>query len=202
MVTGRPNDVLKGLHVIEKIFKSDIIDLFAIEMGIESNSQRALDLLSRGLTPEINRKAMDALVNLKTRYSPETVINANIILFPHWDMGIDDFVENIRFIGDYQCSRETMSLRLYGVAGTPLWEDMIANGFETNKGLGQRITEYPFTDDAVERLFQKLIRDPLKRTKIFTPGQYYAFQYQIHDTVLDFYRSDNIKQSVMEFISA
>jgi hypothetical protein len=188
--------------VVEKIFKSDIIDLFAIEMGIESNSQRALDLLSRGLTPAINGKAMDALVDFKTRYSPETEINANIILFPHWNMEIDDFVENVRFIGDYQCSKETMSLKLYGVAGTPLWEDMVADGFKPNMQLGQRITEYPFTDPDVEQLFHKLVRNPMKQANIMTPGQYYAFQYEVHDKVLELYRSEDIKQAVKDFISA
>jgi hypothetical protein len=120
-------------------------------------------------------------------------------------MTIDDFVENVRFIGDYQCSRDTMSLRLYGVAGTPLWEDMTANGFETNQGLGQRITEYPFNDNDVERLFNKLVREPLvlaQTMSLWTPGRHFAFQYQVHDAVMDFYRAPNIKQAVMDFIQA
>ena len=85
-------------------------------------------------------------------------------------MTIDDFIENVRFIGDYQCSRETMSPRLYGVAGTPLWDDMVEAGFETNKGLAQRITEYSF-------------KDP-----------------QVDDRVMELYRTDDIRQAVMDFI--
>lgn len=212
MVSGRPNDVLKGLHVVERVFKSDIVNFFAIEMGIESNSQRMLDLLQRGLNPETNRKAMDALCDLKAKYSPETSILANIILFPHWDMAIDDFVENVQFMGDYQSSRETMSLRLYGVAGTPLWEEMTANGFEMNKGFGQRITDYPFNNDDVECLYHKLVRAPLEEIQqgvSRNPLRYFAmqkeiatFQSQVHDRIMDFYRANDSKQAVMDFLNA
>lgn len=203
MVTGRPNDVLKGRHVIERIFKSGTLDLFAIEMGIESNSARMLELLQRGLTPETNHKAMKFLVGLKKKYSPHTTINANIILFTHWDMGIEDFVDNVRFLGDYDCSRETMSLRLYGVAGTPIWDAMHAQGFEANPGLAQRITEYPFSDPRVERLYEMLVREPLrefKKNNTFTPSTYYTFQYQVHDKVMQFYAADDVHAAVMEFI--
>lgn len=204
-LTGRPNDVLKSLHIIEKIFKSDIVKSSAIEMGIESNSQRMLDLLSRGLTPEINRKAMDAISDLKEKYSPETIIYADIILFSHWDMTIDDFVENVRFIGHYRCSRDTLSLRVYGSMGTPLWEDMRSNGFNTKRGLGQRIVEYPFNDDKVESLYDKLVRIPLieetKNKNFHAPDFHINFQHKVHDTILEFYHSNNIKQAVINFIN-
>jgi hypothetical protein len=214
MFSGRPNDVLKGLDVLEKIFKSDYLGLYAVEMGIESNSQRMLELLSRGLTPETNRKAMDALIQLKTEYSPSTKINANIILFTHWEMSITDFIDNVLFIGDYGCSRDTMSLRLYGVAGTPVWDQMTDEGFETNPGLAQRITEYPFRNQEVEQLYDKLVRQPLANLErsnmmasLVAPDaarqalNYYNFQIRVHEKVMEFYRSGDIERQVRDFVA-
>jgi radical SAM superfamily enzyme YgiQ (UPF0313 family) len=178
-LTGRPNDVLKGLHVVERIFRSEYVRPQAVEMGIESNSLAMLEKLRRGLTPEINRRAMDALMRLRAAHSPATKINANIILFTHWDMTLEDFVENVRFIGDYDCSRDTMSLQLYGVPGTPLWDEMLAQGFNSTGPHGRRVTDYPFSDPDVERLFDKLIRRPrqvLLKNPFHTPERHYRFQ--------------------------
>jgi hypothetical protein len=202
-LTGRPNDVLKGLPVIERVFASPQIGLHAVEMGIESDSAAMLKRLRRGLTPEINRRAMDALFALRERYSPDTQINANIILFPHWEMTIDDFVDNVRFIGDYGCSRDTFSLQLYGVAGTPLWDEMSARGFLGNDAMSQRITSYPYDDPDVERLFARLVREPLEtllRSGLNTPGRMYRFQHRVHDKIMDFLRTGNIREAVMDFI--
>lgn len=201
-LTGRPNDVLKGLHVVERIFRSEYVRPKSIEMGIESNSERILEKLRRGLTPAMNRKAMDALFKLRETYAPEAGINANIILFPHWEMELADFSANVEFIGDYNCSRETMSLRLYGVPGTPLWTEMRAKGFATGPE-GQRITEYPFDDPEVEQLFDLLIRQPRQRMldNPFVPAMhYYKFQYGIHDQVRDFYRTGDITGAARAFM--
>jgi tRNA A37 methylthiotransferase MiaB len=204
-LTGRPNDVLKGMHVVERLFRSDYVRPKAIEMGIESDSQAMLDKLRRGLTPAINRKAMDALVRLRAAHSPDTQINANIILFPHWDMTLDDFAANVRFIGDYACSRETMSLQLYGVPGTPLWDDMVAQGFAPGGAQGRRIVDYPFTDPEVERLFDTMIRGPRQREVYHPfahPMKYYDFQYEIHDRVMGFYRTGDIISAARAFVEA
>ena len=120
-------------------------------------------------------------------------------------MEISDFVDNVEFLGMYDCSRDTMSLRLYGVAGTPLWDAMHDAGFETNAGLAQRITEYPFSDPLVEKLFDKLVRQPLadfEKTSLFTPTTYYTFQHKVHDRVMEFYAADDTHAAVMEFIEA
>jgi hypothetical protein len=204
-LTGRPNDVLKGLHVVERIFRSEYVRPQAIEMGIESNSLAMLQKLQRGLTPEMNRKAMDALMRLREAHSPGTKINANMILFPHWDMALNDFVENVRFIGDYGCSRDTMSLQLYGVPGTPLWDEMLARGFASTGPQGRRVTDYPFSDPEVERLFEALIRTPRQRllkNPFQTPVQHYHFQYEIHDQVMGFYRTGDIRSAALAFMEA
>jgi tRNA A37 methylthiotransferase MiaB len=204
-LTGRPNDVMKGLHVVERVFRSEYVRPQAVEMGIESNSQAMLDKLRRGLTPALNRRAMDALMRLRAQYSPETKINANIILFPHWDMTLDDFAANVQFIGDYGCSRETMSLQLYGVPGTPLWDEMLAKGFASTGPQGRRVVDYPFTDPEVEALFDTLIRQPreqMLKNPFLRPERHYQFQYEIHDRVMAFYRSGDIAKAARAFVAA
>ncbi len=130
-LTGRPNDILRHRQILESILKSTFVRLHSIEVGIEANTQNALDLLGRRSTPELNRRALTTLIELREKYSPETRVHANIILFPHYDMTLLDFVENVRFIGDFQCSKEVLGLQLYGIAGTPIWFDMRARGFES-----------------------------------------------------------------------
>jgi len=204
-LTGRPNDVLKGLHVVERIFRSEYVRPASIEMGIESNSRAMLLKLRRGLTPEINRKAMDALMRLRAEYAPEVKINANMILFPHWEMALEDFAANVQFIGDYESSRSTMSLQLYGVPGTPLWTEMTAKGFQPEGKFGRRITDYPFDDPEVERLFDALIRWPREQMQKnpFAPNlQYFHFQYAIHDRVMEWYRSGDVLSAARAFIAS
>ncbi len=201
-LTGRPNDVLKGMHVIERVFTSEHVRPQSIEMGIEANSASMLVKLRRGLTPEVNRKAMDALFRLREAHAPEAGINANIILFPHWEMTIEDFAANVRFLGDYRCSRDTMSLQLYGVPGTPLWDEMMAKGFAPGARHGRRVTDYPFDDPEVEQLFDLLIRQPrarLESNPFAHPMAHYQFQYAIHDQVTEFYRTGDIVGAAREF---
>jgi len=202
-LVGRPDDVLRNYDVLKKIFKSKIVRLFSIEIGIETNVQYILDLLGRGTTTEINRKAINALIDLKKQYSPGTTIQTNIILFSHFDMTIDDFVENARFIGDYGCSRDTLAGQLYGVANTPVWEEMKRRGFKQEKRLGLRIWDYAFTDKDVNRLFRKLFGEPFKEVigKDKSPLNFIKLLHECHDKVMDFYRSGNIKTAVMDFIN-
>ena len=200
MLVGRPNDVLRNHEILKMFFKSKTVQLTNIEIGFEANTQYALDLLGRGTTPELNREAIEALISLKERYSPSTDIHANIILFPHFDMTIDDFVENVRFIGDYQCSKSTMTPHLIGIANTPVWHEMKARGFEVQKTAGLRIWEYPFSDRDVQRLFRKLIEIPLRESQYGV--SYATMWYPLHDKLLDFHNAHDIKNAVMDFLNS
>ena len=62
---GRPEDILRNADVIERIFQSEIVRPCAVELGIEANSRRALDLLGRRTTPEINQKAVTTLLEFR-----------------------------------------------------------------------------------------------------------------------------------------
>jgi len=202
-LVGRPEDVLRNHDVLEKIFKSRTIRLFAVEVGIEANTQHALDLLRRGITPQINRKAIDGLVRLRERNSPSTAIHANIILFPHFEMTMDDFVENARFIGDYRCSRNNVAPYLFGLANTPVWYEMKSRGFRMQQGYGLKITGYPFSDRDVDRLFRKLIWIPSKDwIHDCSPVNFLEIMHQYHDKVMTFYNSGDIKSSVMDFVNS
>jgi radical SAM superfamily enzyme YgiQ (UPF0313 family) len=194
LLTGRPNDILRHRDILESLFKSDFIRLHSLEVGVEANSQNALDLLGRRSTPELNRQALEVLLELRARHSPETAVHANMILFPHFDMTLADFVESVRFIGDYECSRDVLGLQLYGLAATPIWHEMNARGFETRKELGLRIIDYVFTDPDVDRLFDKLVRIPLEqdRRKRNTLLGRRELQHQCHDLLLEFHRSPDI----------
>ena len=199
MLVGRPNDVLRNHETLKMFFKSKTVQLSNIEVGCEANTQRTLDLLGRGTTPELNREAIEALISLKERYSPSTDILANIILFPHFDMTIDDFVENVRFIGDYQCSKFTMNSHLIGVANTQVWHEMKARGFEVQKTVGLRIWEYPFSNRDVERLFTKLIRIPFRKVQY---DHNTAMWYPLHDKLLNFHKAHDIRNGVMDFLNS
>ena len=148
---------------------------------------------------------MSSLLELKTKYSPHTNINANMILFSHVDMIIEDFVENISFIGDYQCSKESMALQLYGVAGTPIWDEMKARGFKPQTQRGLQIVNYRFSNKDVYRLFQKLVAQPLQKIakkKTFSFMDHREFQHQCHDKLLEFYHAQDTMKSVMDFINS
>ena len=202
-LVGRPEDVLRNYDVLEKIFKSKTVHLSAVEVGIEANTQHALDLLERGTTPEINQRAMDAVIRLIRKYSPSTDVHANIILFPHFDMNIDDFVENIRFMGDYGYSRKTLAPYLFGYANTPVWHEMKARGFRTQKEFGMRITGYPFSDGDVDRLFRKLVWLPLKELVRGQPSiNPVEATSRLHDTAMEFYGSGDIKGAVLDFLNS
>lgn len=208
-LVGRPEDVLRNYDILEKIFQSPNLHLYLIEVGIEANTQHLLDLLGRGASPDINRKAVTALVELQQKYSPETQIMANMILFSHYDMTMEDLIANIRFIGEHRCSKSVMVPRLVGVAGTLIWQDMQARGFQPNPNKGLQINEYPFTDDTVNQLFQKLLSygrflySPREASgKKFTLDDQRAMQGLIHDKILEFYTSGDIMASIMTFIES
>ncbi len=200
---GRPDDVLRNYGAIEKYFKSKAVHLAMIEIGIESNAQHAIDLLRRRTTPEINCKAISSLLDLKNKYSPETDIHANIILFSHFDMSIDDFVENVRFIGDYRCSKNAIVPRLEGVANTPIWREMKARGFKSNDNAGMRIYDYPFTDKDVDMLFEKMLRapaeSPLGHNIVSREGV--LEMRKVYEKILEFYDSGNIKEAVGKYLT-
>jgi len=201
-LVGRPDGVLKQYNILKEYFESKIIYVELVEVGIEANTQHALDLLGRETTPEMNRKAIAALIDLKKKYSPGTLVHANIILFSHFDMSIDDFVENVRFIGDYQCSRNCLVSRLEGMANTPIWHDMKERGFKPDRNMGLRISEYHFTDKEIDRLYRKLTRaviDNLNCKKVNFFNRLFLV-HLIHDKVLDFYNSQDIKNAVLDYI--
>lgn len=202
-LVGRPEDILRNEHVLEKIFKSRCIHLIGIETGIEANTQNLLNLLGRGLTPQSNQQAIELLLALKKNYSPSTLILANMILFSHFDMTIEDFKENVRFIGDYQCSRAVMNLQLYGLANTPIWEDMLQRGFKPNPRYGLQITQYPFSDKLVNLLFEKLVKRPMDtitKQKGYSLISHLNYQYTCHDKLLEFYYTPNMMDSILDYI--
>ncbi len=205
-LVGRPNDILQHLDILTNIFKSPVVGVHTVEVGVEANSQKMLDLLGRGTSPEINRNAVQTLLDLRDSFSPDTKILANMILFSHFDMTIADFVENVRFIGDYGCSRTVLSIQLFGMPGTVIWEDMRARGFKMDDNFGQAIAEYPFSDEDVDQLFRKLIHDVrvkiARRKAAYTFEDDLAFRTACHDTLMEFYNSGDIAESVMDFIKS
>jgi tRNA A37 methylthiotransferase MiaB len=204
-LTGRPTDVVRHAAVLEIMFRSPILRIHSIEVGVEANTQALLDLLGRRATPAINRQALETLLRLRDTHSPDTRIHANMILFSHVDMTLADFVENVRFIGEYQCSREVMGLQLYGVAGTPLWADMRARGFPAQADRGLQIAEYPFTDPLVKRVFEKLVAAPLRqlrRNPGFSLADQANFQQQCHDRLLHWYQAPDIMARALDFIES
>lgn len=202
-LVGRPDDVLRNYSVLERISRSETIRLIAVEMGIEAITQHALDLIGRGITPEVNREAIDALIRLKEKHSPSTAIIANMILFPHFDMTMDDFIENARLIGAYRFSRNTLAPYLFGLANTPVWHDMKRRGFRVQKEYGLKIMGYPFSDREVDRLFRKLIWAPLRECTQSAPSvNFFEAMHQYHDQVVSFYDSGDIEKAVTEFINS
>ncbi|MBD3327229.1 radical SAM protein [candidate division KSB3 bacterium] len=205
-LVGRPEDVLRHFAVLEHLFQSPNLQPYVIEVGVEANTQHLLDLLGRKGTPEINRKAVTSLLDLQAKYSPKTKILANMILFSHYDMTLEDFIANVQFIGEHGCSRDVMSLSLCGLANTPIWEDMRARGFQPKPFKALQIFEYPFTDEIVHRLFTKfyrhLDRQLRKKHRATSFWDYKSVQEQLHDKILEFYASENIKESVLRFIES
>ncbi len=203
-LVGRPEDVLRNCSILERIFRSPVVRLYLVEVGVEANSQRVLDLLGRGTTPEINTKAVTTLLGLKAAYSPQTRVSANMILFSHYEMTLEDFVENVRFIGDHGASKEVTSLSLSGLAGTPVWEDMQRKGFKPDPARGLQINHYPFADKTVNHLYQIFLsfqkRQYLKKKGPVTFQDYKAVQQRIYETILDFHTSGNIRERIMTFI--
>lgn len=210
-LVGRPEDVVRNRDVITQIFKSKTVHLNTVTVGIEANTKHALDLLGRGTNPEINDKAISLLISLREKYSPDTIIQGNMILFSHYDMILDDLVENIKFIGNYGCSRDTISPQLHGLAGTPIWHNMKTMGFKESKKLGLRVFDYPFSDKDVDKLYKKLVHGLIKKivrganekngNKI-TDSDRISLTVQVHDKFMEFYNSGDPRKAVMEFINA
>lgn len=204
-IVGRPEDFLRNAAVIEQLFQSQIIRPCAMELGIESNSRYLLDLLGRRTTPEKNTQALTTLLQLREKYAPDTRIMAYMILFSHYDMTVEDFIENVKFIGQYQCSENTISFSLVGLRNTEIWHAMQSRGFMKPGKERLQILRYPFTEPAVEALHYKLVRRPQKlwfeQQKLHTWAGNLEFQAYIYKKILEFYHSDNIMQSVLEFIN-
>ena len=200
-LAGRPNDILRYYKELEEMFKIDCISVRKIEIGIEANTQRMLDLLGRGTTPEINIRAIDALVEIKERYSPNTELHLNIILFPHFDMEIEDFIANVEFIGRYrEYTKNSIGARLFGVAGTPVWKEMVERGFKPEKHMGWRILEYKFSDPQVERLFTKLVRRYVAKMILQGKANAINLSHYLHSVAIRLYDSGNIWGAVMGMV--
>lgn len=204
-IVGRPEDFLRNANAIERLFQSEIIRPCAVELGIEANSQRALDLLGRRTTPEKNARALAMLLQLREKCAPDVKILAYMILFPHYDMTLEDFVANVTFIGQYQCSQDVISLYLIGLRNTQIWHEMQSRGLVDHSKERLQILRYPFTDPVVDALCRKLVRIPQKRwfeqQKLHTQIGNLEFQAQIYKKILEFYHSGNIMESVIEFIN-
>ncbi len=202
-LVGRPDDVLRNEQVLEKYFQSSNVQLSFVEVGVEANSQHVLDLIGRKTTPEINRRAVQLLLNLKNKYSSTVLIHTNMILFSHYDMTLNELIENIKFLGEFLTSRDTLSTHLYGVAGTTVWQDMQERGFASQADFGLEITEYPFTDPYVHKLHQLIVHKPFKELSSSSEFSRYSVQYlqhRCHDTMLEFYRSNDIHKAIFNFL--
>lgn len=187
---GRSNDVVKNKAILQRMYESDFVTLSGIQIGIEANTQHALDLLEKGTTPQENRSAMEIIAEFNEKHIDKMARTfPTIILFPHYDMNVDDFVENARFFGDY---RPMFFTHLLGFAGTKVWHDMKNRGFEERKDRGGEIRSYTFSDAKVDKLFGKMIRS-LKENP--DPGKI------IEQQLMAFYNSGDIKQAVMNFIA-
>lgn len=204
-LTGRPSDILRNYEILKAIFASPFTRVHSVEVGVEANTEHALQLLGRRSTLEVNRQAVAALLELKNRYSPQTQVHANIILFSHPDLTLDDLIGNIRFLGDFQCSREVLSLQLYGVANTPIWFELKAKGCQPCEERGMQIMDYAFADPTVERIFAKLVRTPLlyaKQRQGFSYFDQQEFQHHVHDRLLECYRAPDLAQALLDFANA
>jgi len=160
-LVGRPDDVLRNQQVLERYFASRYIELIFIEIGIEANAQRLLDLLGRTTTPQINEKAIHTLYHLKKNYSSRVKINANMILFSHFEMTLPELIDNIRFLATYGASRDVFSTHLYGLAKTAIWREMEQKNFPKQERFALQIREYPFKDRHVHQLHRKLVQEPI-----------------------------------------
>ena len=204
-LVGRPNDVIRNRDVLERVFKSPNLRLGFVEIGVEANTQNALDLLGRRSTPEINRKAITHLLKLRDTYSPGTEVMANMILFSHFDMTLEDFIANVCFIGEFGCSRDVTTLRLCGLANTPIWDAMKERGFVPDPAWGLQIANYRFTDDVVDQLFRKFTAH--FRSMLTIPNgtglelsSVAAAKRWAHDKVVEFYFSGDILGSIKAFV--
>ncbi|GAK51466.1 radical SAM domain protein [Candidatus Moduliflexus flocculans] len=205
-IVGRPEDFLRNAAVMEYLFRSEIIRPCAIEMGVEGNTQHLLNLLGRRTTPEKNAQALTTMMRLRERYAPDVKILAYMILFSHYDMTLEDFVENVKFIGQYQCSQSVISLYLVGLRNTGIWHEMQTRGMIKSDKERLQILRYSFNDPVVDSLCRKLVRLPQKRwfdqQKLHTHAGSLEFQESIYRKILEFYHSGDIMQSVQEFLDA
>jgi len=208
-LVGRPEDVVRNEDILKRIVKNTTQRLLMVEVGFETNTQRLLDLLGRKGNPETNRKAMTILRELQQTSSSPIQILANMILFSHYDMTMEELIANIRFIGAYGYSQDVMSLNLYGVAMTPIWKEMRARGFQPNPRKALQIQEYPFTDEHVNRLFQKFssyfhalfsLEHIAGREVMY--GGYKRLQQQVYKKIIEFSAADNIYNRIMTFLAS
>ncbi len=106
-------------------------------------------------------------------------------------------------MGDFGCSRDTVTPQLHGLANTPIWTEMTAQGFKQSKKLGLRIFNYTYSDKIVDRIYKKLVHDLIRTVNHsnVTDLTRISLTQQLHDKFLDFYHSGNIKNAVMDFLS-
>jgi radical SAM superfamily enzyme YgiQ (UPF0313 family) len=205
-LVGRPEDVLRNFDIIETLVQSSTLKLILLEVGIEANTQRVLDLLGRGTTPELNERVLSALKQLQADYPSAPRVLANMILFSHYDMTMEDFIENLKFIGKYESSKDVISLGLCGIAGTPVWHDMREKGFKPDMMKAMQINSYRFSDDRVQKLHEKFVsfsdRQYLKNGKFTTFWDYKEVQNQIYSKLLEFYHAENIAENLLSFIES
>ncbi len=200
-IVGRPNDYHRNIELIERIFRSKILKIHILEIGVESNSENGLKLLGRNIPKKINNEMMKRLLLFKEQYSPGTNVMANMILFPHFDMVLDDFIENVRFIGEYRCSRFTLSPRVIGLSNSAIWKEMRKKGFGAISD-GLRIVQYNFTDPVVDKLYKKLkseIDESIKKDNLENNSS--VFMDRLHDKIIEFYESGNIEATVLEYVA-
>mgnify|MGYP006288467537 CR=1 FL=1 len=195
---GRPDDVLRNADSIEKLFASPLIDMAKIEIGIEADSQRMLDILGRGTTPEINRSAIRRLEELREKYSPDTGLHCNMILFSHYSITMEELIQNIRFIGDFAPhTRNGVGGHLFGIAGTPIWDELHEKGFPPLEKLGMRIIRSEFSDPDVKELYRRIVTRLSQLCK--KDPNILSLTNVLHDEVMSLYNFGDLEQAVKEY---
>lgn len=204
-LVGRPEDVLRHFEAVEFLFKAKYIRPYAIAMGVESNSQRVLDLLGRKMSVETNQKALHSLQKLRDNHAPEVRLLAYMILFSHYDMSLEDFAANVDFICSFGCSEDVISLYLIGLRDTVIWDDMNKRGFIKNENAPLQIMRYPFTDPEVSELFKRLVLRPLKtklkNNEFSDLKDNMKLQKEIMIKLNEFYNSGNTVDALREYLS-
>ena len=133
---AHPSLVVKQRKILPKLAEKG---LFSIEIGIESATQHSLDILGKGTTPAMNRKALNILKDSNIGQAID-FINFNP------EMNMRDVYHNIMLLDKYLPSFYNQPVyplnllhRLAPNPGTPIYERLKADGILTDKDCIMRL---------------------------------------------------------------